>query len=194
MEYNRRIQKARQEFSTTLECQDDAWGLYDEHYRFVNCRDEKGNLIPRLDPETKEQIVNDDKPKYEKRLELIGRPHIKWEDHFVQVRIDKDNSKWFKHWPVAAELFLIGKLNQNEKSWVIEEGATRFQKGMIPLKNVEGKQTRAIQALLKLGVVKAINGQVVLASEAEAIDEKEASQAATEMVSSQPVLVTTKDE
>jgi len=210
MEFNRRVQKARQEFinkipenclntketaTSTLACQDDIWGDHDEHYRWVNCRDEKGNLIPRLDPETSEPMMDGEgNPKYEKSLELIGKPHIQWDQHLVQIRVSKDSSQWFKHWPVAAELFLIGKLDEAEKPWLIEEGAERFITGKMPVKNTEGKFTRGIQALLKLGIVKNIGDQVKLSIDAENEDAKEADVAAKELVAAQPQVVEVKAE
>ena len=142
---------------STLECRDDTWGTKPEHYRFINLRDANNNLIPR----------KDDPKKYEKSLRLIGQPHLEWQDYYIKIRVDKDHFKWYKHWPMAVNLYHFGKLDEKAIAWVKEEGALRFQKGQIPTLGVNGKLTLAVQVLVKLGILTAKGTSVSLTSEGD---------------------------
>jgi hypothetical protein len=150
---------------STLLCEDDEWGLDDTHYRWINKRDESGKLVPRKDEDGQVILNGNGDQKFEKELVLIGQPHFNWEGPFVQVRIGLDHSKWYIHWPVAAEMYMAGKLDTSLKTWLIEEGAQRFQEGMIVQKNIKGDLTQAIKCLLKLGVIKDTGNEYRLVSD-----------------------------
>jgi hypothetical protein len=152
---------------STLLCEDDIWGLDDTHYRWVNKRDDAGQLIPRKDEDGQAILNGNGDQKFEKELILIGQPHFNWEGPFVQVRVGLDHSTWYIHWPVAAEMFLSSKLDASLKNWLIEEGAQRFQDGLISHKNVKGEPTQAIKCLLKLKVIRDVGNEYRLASDVE---------------------------
>ena len=140
---------------STLECKEDMWGFHPEDFRYVNIRDEAGNIQMRED--------NPEKPQ--KQLRLIGQPHLKWEGPYVQVRVGKDHAKWFKHLPVALELAALGKLVEVKKDlplsaedqalvdWMKAEAKTQFLANAWPILNAEGKTTRIIYNMTRLGII-----------------------------------------
>jgi hypothetical protein len=152
---------------STLTCTNDSWGTHPEHYRYVNIRDESGKLIMR----------DDDSGKPKKELRLIGQGHVTWDDHYVQVRLDENHFQWFKHFPVALELAVLGKLDKSQEEWVKAEGQEQFQKGMLPIFNGSNRPTKIILGLVKLGVLAKEGDKFVLASDA-----KEAVQAVVDAV------------
>lgn len=149
---------------STLECIDDTWGTNPNHYRYVNTRDENGKIIMR----------NDGSGKPKKALKLIGEPHCEWSDHYVKIRVNENNSKWYKHWNAAVSLFNFGKLPDSELSWFREEGIKRFKLGVIPLKTYRGSSTAAVSALVRVGVLISVNNSLILREDLEKFDRERA--------------------
>jgi hypothetical protein len=136
---------------STKECKDDLWGKDPRHYRWVNVKDSQGNPI---------QL--DGKPgKFQKELRLIGRGHIEWDRCYVLVRVSPEEAKWYKHWPVAAHLYLNGQLPESEIDWFVQEGVKRWEEGELD-GQISGELTAGVRALMKAKIVGFINGKVQL--------------------------------
>ena len=141
---------------STLDCADDVWGTDESHYRFVNMRDAEGKIIQREDEPSK--------PK--KELRLIGQGHVSWDDHFVQVRVDKDHYVWYRHLPVAVQMACLGKLTDlEEKTWMEKEAERWLVEGHVTEVNAEGKPTKFFASPIQLGIVVLQGDEYVLASE-----------------------------
>jgi len=151
----------KQNAPSTLTCKNDIWGTMPEHSRYINQKDENGNILMRED--------NPQKPQ--KKLSIIGNAHIEWQDYFVKIRINPKQSMWYKHWNVAVNMYHFGKLSEDAIAWVKEEGAKRFSQGLLPIRNTLGKYTLGVNALISLGVLAKHGDTVVLASDLAAAKE-----------------------
>ena len=165
----------KQDAPSTLTCRNDIWGTMPEHSRYINQKDENGNIIMRED--------NPSKPQ--KKLAIIGNAHIEWQDYFIKIRINAKQSMWYKHWAVAVNMHHFGKLPENAIAWVKEEGEKRFQNGLLPIRNTLGKYTLGISALLSLGVLTKHGDDVILTSSINRA--KEAVKNATEITTKEIV-------
>jgi hypothetical protein len=121
-------------------------------------RDAEGKIIMREDEPAK--------PK--KELRLIGHGHVAWDDHFVQVRTDKDHYAWYRHLPVAIQMACLGKLTDPEEvAWMKQEAERWILESFIVEENAEGKATKLFNSLIKLGIIIEQGDEYVLASDVQ---------------------------